>query len=215
MAVVVALHLLLGWVLLQSTGVRQAVAKAMPVMVMLLAEATPQPPAPAPAPAPLPRPAAPPLPVPQLQQPLVVPVTPAPSPVPMPAAEPAPVAAAAASPEPAPAAAPVVAPAAPPAPPPPATPKVLTGSAVRYLVPPPLEVPQASRRAGEFGTVVLRVLVGIDGSPRRIGIHKTSGHTRLDEAAVAAMARARFKPLVEDGVAQECVVIAPLQFELD
>ena len=92
---------------------------------------------------------------------------------------------------------------------------MLTGSAVRYLVAPPLEVPLASRRLNEAGTVLLKVLVGTDGLPRRISVQKSSGYARLDAAALAAMGQARFKPLVEDGVAQECIVLAPLQFELD
>lgn len=125
-----------------------------------------------------------------------------PPPVPHPAA-PAPVVAAAPAP---------IAPPGPPAPPP--APRVLPASAVAYLVPPPIEVPLASRRLGEAGTVWLRVRVGRDGLPQQIALHRSSGFERLDRQALDAMQRARFKPQVEDGVPIEWVVVAPLQYDL-
>lgn len=124
-----------------------------------------------------------------------------------PTESPAPVAA------PAPAAvSPAPAPAVPPAP---ATPKTLPSSAVRYLVPPVLSYPRASRELGESGVVRLRVLVDEQGRPREVEVAKSSGHPRLDQAAVQAMRAARFQPHLEDGQPRPVWVLAPLNFQLD
>lgn len=102
----------------------------------------------------------------------------------------------------------------PPAPPAPPAPRQLPSSAVAYRVPPPIEVPLASRRLGEQGTVWLRVWVGVDGAPRQVTVQTSSGFTRLDEQALWAMRRARFKPQVENGQPVEWIVVAPLQYEI-
>ena len=76
-------------------------------------------------------------------------------------------------------------------------------------------VPLASRRLGESGTVLLRVVVDVSGLPRQISLHRSSGYARLDEQALAAMLSARFQPLAECANACECLVIAPLQYDID
>ncbi len=53
--------------------------------------------------------------------------------------------------------------------------------------------PPAARRAGEEGTVRLRVLVDESGRPKDVQVAKTSGFTRLDNAAVQAVRRWRFQ----------------------
>ncbi len=120
---------------------------------------------------------------------------------------------------PAPVAAPapaVVAPApVPAAPPAPAAPKTLPSSAVRYLVPPVLSYPRASRELGESGVVRLRVLVDEQGRPREVEVAKSSGFPRLDQAALQAMRAARFQPHLEDGLPRMVWVQAPLNFQLD
>ncbi len=68
---------------------------------------------------------------------------------------------------------------------------------------------------GEEGTVTLRVLVGTDGLPRSVTVQRSSGHARLDEQAVWAMKRARFKPQTDGGVAIEWIVIAPLEYVIE
>lgn len=84
-----------------------------------------------------------------------------------------------------------------------------------YLVPPPIEVPLASRRLGEQGTVHLRVRVGTDGLPKTVTVQRSSGFARLDDQAVWAMKRARFQPQTDNGIAIEWIVIAPLQYDID
>lgn len=52
--------------------------------------------------------------------------------------------------------------------------------------------PPQSRRAGEEGTVQLRILVDERGVPREVQVVKGSGFTRLDEAAREAVRKWRF-----------------------
>lgn len=52
--------------------------------------------------------------------------------------------------------------------------------------------PSASRRAGEEGTVRLKVLVDERGRPRDVQVAQGSGHARLDEAAIQAVRKWRF-----------------------
>lgn len=94
-------------------------------------------------------------------------------------------------------------------------PKVLSGSAVRYLTEPVLTYPRTSRDLGESGTVVLKVLVDEQGRPKEVEVARSSGHVRLDQQALQAMRRARFQPHVEDGVPRAVWVMAPQTFALD
>lgn len=204
---IAALHLVAAWGLLQMETVRQAMREAAPLMVSILAPeraAEPPPPLP-PPPRPLPLPPQP-MPIPpvavlapapelptvvtavQVAQPAITVTTAPPPPAPPPPAPPI-----------------VAAPA----------PKLIPATAVRYLVPPAIEVPLASRRLGESGTVLLRVLIGADGLPRQVLLHRSSGFARLDEQAMHAMRQARFKPYTENGIAIEGVAIAALQYEID
>lgn len=138
----------------------------------------------------------PPLPVPVVETPSPTAVTAPPSP-PQPAQ---PVAAAAPEPSPTPAA--------------PATPRTIT-SGVEYIQRPQPEYPAASKRMGETGQVLLRVLVNDKGRSESVQIQKSSGFPRLDEAARQAVQRARFKPYTEDGKAVPVYAIVPIGFQLD
>lgn len=53
--------------------------------------------------------------------------------------------------------------------------------------------PSASRRAGEEGTVRLRVLVDERGRPKDVNAMASSGFSRLDQAAIDAVKRWRFE----------------------
>ena len=95
----------------------------------------------------------------------------------------------------------------------PAQPKTI--STVEYVQPPQPEYPSMSRRMGEQGKVMLRILVNEKGRPEHIDIQRSSGFPRLDEAARAAASRALFKPYVEDGRAMPVYVVVPIGFQLD
>ena len=61
------------------------------------------------------------------------------------------------------------------------------------------EYPAAAARLGESGTVVLSLLVGLDGRVADSKIEKSSGSPRLDQAARQALSLCRFTPGSVDG----------------
>jgi protein TonB len=109
------------------------------------------------------------------------------------------------------AAAPVSAPSA-PATPAPAGPRVVSG--VEYIRPPQPVYPSMSRRMGEQGVVMLRVLVNEKGQAEQANIQQSSGFSNLDEAGRQAAMRALFKPYIEDGKAIQVYVIVPINFRI-
>jgi protein TonB len=203
-AAVLAAHLVLGWLLLRAVPLPAIAAAVQPLTVQLVA--APQAP-PLPEPPPLrprtaPRPDVPFVPAPAID----LPPPPAPTlravTVPPPRELPAPAAVVIAPVAPASAA--TVA----------AAPKTIPPSAVQYLVPPAPVYPLASRRLRETGTVLLRVLVDDAGRPQQVQVEQSSGHERLDDAAVQAMRGARFRPYTEGGQAFAVWAPAPIAFEL-
>jgi len=104
----------------------------------------------------------------------------------------------------------------PPAPPAPPAPAANYGASEdtsyrRYR--PPRYPPQAVRQRQE-GEVVLRVLVGIDGSPAQIEIEKSSRSRLLDRAAMDAVREWKFNPGMRDGKAIQSWVLVPISFKL-
>jgi protein TonB len=59
--------------------------------------------------------------------------------------------------------------------------------------------PGLSRRRNEEGRVVLAVEIRADGTHGSIEIVHSSGHSRLDQAAVQALRRAKFVPAKRNG----------------
>ncbi|MFZ3290481.1 MAG: energy transducer TonB, partial [Telluria sp.] len=96
---------------------------------------------------------------------------------------------------------------------PPAAPRTIT-SGVEYIHAPQPVYPQLSRRMGEQGKVILRILVNEKGLPDQVLVQTSSGSARLDEAGRQAALRALFKPYLEDGRAVAVFVIVPLNFQL-
>ena len=74
--------------------------------------------------------------------------------------------------------------------------------------------PRLSQRRGEQGRVVLRVLISPLGQVANVVVRTSSGHSRLDDAAVAAMRQARFRPYTENGIAYKALVDIPFDFVL-
>ena len=95
-----------------------------------------------------------------------------------------------------------------------AAPRLIPPAAVQYLEPPVLVYPRASRRAGEAGRVVLRVLIDEHGLPRQAIVNQSSGFARLDEAAIAAVLKARFRPYSDNGQPLAGWAFVPLSFDL-
>ena len=75
--------------------------------------------------------------------------------------------------------------------------------------------PSMSKRFGEQGKVVIKVVVGADGRPKQAAIRKSSGFERLDQAALEALMRCRFSPGKVNGVAQTMAYDAPVNFVLN
>lgn len=84
-----------------------------------------------------------------------------------------------------------------------------------YLVPPAPAYPNLSKRLGETGKVFLRVHVQPDGQPDQVEVRTGSGSTRLDNAAMEAVRRARFVPRRVAGVAVDQWVLVPISFNLE
>jgi protein TonB len=210
---VLALHVVATWGLLQLDGVRQ-VLKAMPAYMLWATADTPpqpQPPVPLPAPPVVQPPAAMTLPLPPVPPPDAITVQAAPAPAdPGPAPTPAPAPAAVAA-----TATPALVPPLAPAQPPPA-PKLIPASALQFIEAPAPAYPRLSRRNGETGMVIVRALVGAAGGPPlQALIQQSSGHARLDEAALLAVQKSRFKPYLENGRPVEAWASVPLNFELE
>jgi periplasmic protein TonB len=87
-------------------------------------------------------------------------------------------------------------------------------SAVEYLREPEPRYPSQSRRLREEGLVVLRVVIDERGNACSIEVETSSGHARLDVAAREAVARAAFRPYVEDGSPRRAQVLIPIEFSL-
>jgi periplasmic protein TonB len=88
-------------------------------------------------------------------------------------------------------------------------------SAVEYVREPSPRYPPQSRRLGEQGVVVLRVVIDERGRACDIEIESSSGHERLDRAAREAVATAAFQPYFEDGAPRRALVLIPIEFYLN
>jgi protein TonB len=84
-----------------------------------------------------------------------------------------------------------------------------------YLSNPAPPYPQAARRAGQQGTVTLRVLVLRSGLPSRVELEKSSGSKVLDVAAQDAVRGWRFVPARHGTDPVESWVLVPVVFRLE
>jgi len=204
-ASVVLFHIAALWAL-QSGLLKRAVEVIVPAEV--LSEFI-SPPAPK---IDVPQPSAP---KPQLQQQPKRQAPPAPLPVATPAPAPAPAAPMGLStPQPA---APVVAA---PAATGPATPAAssrleLPSSDAAYLNNPKPAYPVLSKRLGEQGKVVVRVLIGVDGTAQQAEIRTSSGYDRLDQAALTTVLKWRYVPGKRGGVPEAMWFNVPINFVLE
>jgi len=107
-----------------------------------------------------------------------------------------------------------VAAAAPPAPPAPPTVQ-LPSTEAAYLQNPRASYPPLSRRMGEQGRVLVRVLVGADGTPQKAELKRSSGYERLDLAALDYILKCRYVPGKVGGVPQAMWYDAPVNYVLD
>lgn len=83
-----------------------------------------------------------------------------------------------------------------PAPRVPSTPAALDRSSCPTPEP---QYPMASRRNQESGTLVLRIQIDVNGLPGKIEVSRSSGYSRLDDAAKNWIASCRFRTATIDG----------------
>ena len=196
-AITVALHVGAAAALLAYEPARTSLAAAAPIMVDWIAPPAPAQPEP---------PVRPPKPKPVIERP----VTPRP---------PAPLITSAAPPVepaiPAPAPAPVE-------PPPPTQAPTLAAIEVTppvfnadYLKNPAPSYPAQSRRLGEEGRVILRVLVSAAGAADEVQIRTSSGFPRLDDAARETVRQWKFQPARRGSEAVAAWVLVPIRFSLE
>lgn len=212
---IVLLHVGALWAL--HTGLlRRAVEVIVPVQIVSELLAPPAPEPEPPQPKPVVQPPEPPKPVVQ-RKPVPKAPAPAPQPLAIPEAPPAPTAPAGVV-EPQPAPPPISAPvAAAPAPvaPPPAPAIQLPSTNADYLQNPKPVYPPASKRLGEQGKVIVRVLIGTDGTAQDAEVRQSSGYERLDRAALETVRKWRYVPGKRAGVPEAMWFNVPINFVLE
>jgi protein TonB len=208
---VVLLHVAALWAL-QTGLLRRTVELVVPATILteLLQDepkVAPPPPAPEP-PRPIVKAEPPPKKVPR-------PLPPAPQPVARPDPAPAPNAPMGVS-TPQPPAPPVAAPVSPAPPAPPAPARVeLPSTDADYLQNPKPAYPPISKRLGEQGKVIVRVLIGTDGAAQRAEVAESSGYDRLDQAGVSTVLKWRYVPGKRGGVPEAMWFRVPINFVLE
>ncbi|NZA28068.1 energy transducer TonB [Luteimonas sp. SJ-92] len=96
----------------------------------------------------------------------------------------------------------------------PATPA--QGMRLEYASAPAPRYPNEALAKGLQGTVLLEVLVDVDGTPIEVRIHQSSGHRVLDASARRHVLRNwRFRPAVRDGQPVQAIGLVPIDFSLE
>jgi protein TonB len=91
----------------------------------------------------------------------------------------------------------------------------LPSSNAAYLNNPKPAYPALSRRLGEQGKVVVRVLIGVDGKAQQAEIRSSSGYDRLDQAALATVRSWRYVPGTRNGIPEAMWFNVPINFVLE
>ena len=85
----------------------------------------------------------------------------------------------------------------------------------RPLSQPAPEYPATAMRAGDEGTVLVRVEIDASGKPGNVALAQRSRSRDLDRAALAAVRNWTFEPAIRDGQAVASTVQVPVDFKLD
>jgi len=89
------------------------------------------------------------------------------------------------------------------------------GMSLQYDMAPAPGYPRDALREGVQGTVLLQVLVDVDGRPLRVDVQRSSGDRRLDVAARRqVLDHWRFRPAMKDGHAVQAIGLVPVAFNL-
>ncbi len=91
----------------------------------------------------------------------------------------------------------------------------ISASHLAYVRAPAPAYPRAAIMDRAEGTVMLRVLVDVDGSPLEVTIETSSGNRELDRAARAQVLKNwKFQPAMQDGHAVQAFGRVPVSFSL-
>lgn len=98
---------------------------------------------------------------------------------------------------------------------PPNNPGPLPSTRLEYASAPAPTYPREAMLDGIEGTVLLKVLVDVDGKPLSVEIERSSGNRRLDDAARRQVLRKwMFRPAIRDGQAIQVFGMVPVSFSL-
>ena len=91
----------------------------------------------------------------------------------------------------------------------------VAGVHLEYAEAPAPVYPRDALLDGAEGTVLLQVLVDVDGTPLRVDVQRSSGDRRLDLAArKQVLQHWRFRPAMKDGHAVQAIGLVPIDFHL-
>lgn len=91
----------------------------------------------------------------------------------------------------------------------------IRADSLEYASAPPPAYPRDAMARRIEGTVILEVLVGVDGVPLDVRVQTSSGNHSLDEAARKHILKKwKFKPATQDGHAVQAVGLVPVKFVL-
>ena len=76
------------------------------------------------------------------------------------------------------------------------------------------QYPELARKRGQEGTVSVRCQVDANGHVTNVSLARSSGFRLLDEAALKAVGKWKFKPGRKDGACVAGTVVVPVQFRL-
>lgn len=97
----------------------------------------------------------------------------------------------------------------------PTNPGPLPSTRLEYASAPAPVYPREAMLDGIEGTVLLKVLVDVDGKPLSVEIERSSGNRRLDDAARRQVLRKwMFRPAIRDGQAIQVFGMVPVSFSL-
>ena len=97
----------------------------------------------------------------------------------------------------------------------PTNPGPLPSTRLEYASAPAPVYPREAMLDGIEGTVLLKVLVDVDGKPLSVEIERSSGNRRLDDAARRQVLRKwMFRPAIRDGQAIQVYGMVPVSFSL-
>lgn len=92
----------------------------------------------------------------------------------------------------------------------------LPGVRLEYADAPAPAYPRDALRDGVQGTVLLQVLVDVDGRPLQVDVQRSSGDRSLDIAArKQVLMNWRFRPAMKNGHAVQAIGLVPIAFNLD